>query len=204
MKGVPASSSNYCGADSAGGGMSSRVKVIKIDPGNYVVTSSPNLILVTVLGSCIAACVRDPLAAIGGMNHFMLPYSECGEWGGISASLRYGNFAMERLINDILRGGGKRSRLEAKLFGGAEMIGGGVIGLRNAEFVQTYLRLEGIQTLAQHLCGKHARRVHYLAVSGQAFMRQLPLRDVSVASEETRHRAALADSDLSGTVELFD
>jgi chemotaxis receptor (MCP) glutamine deamidase CheD len=107
---------------------------IRINPGGHYVTSG-NELLVTVLGSCVAACIRDPVAGIGGMNHFMLPQSDSGIWGIASASMRFGNFAMETLINDILSQGGHRDNLEIKVFGGAAIIGNmAPIGISNADF----------------------------------------------------------------------
>jgi len=177
---------------------------IKVDPGDYVVTRKPEHVLVTVLGSCIAACLNDPFAGIGGMNHFMLPSSTHGAWSGATASLRFGNFAMERLINDILRGGGHRNRLQAKLFGGASMVGGGKVGASNVDFVLSYLQAEGIEIVGGDLHGQHARRVHYEAVSGRALMRSLPREDQAVARTETSLAAALERQKLEGDVELFD
>ena len=107
--------------------------VVKLAPGDHVISGAPDTLLLTVLGSCVAACIRDPLAGVGGMNHFMLPESPDGRWGRAAYSLRYGNFAMEQLINGILRQGGRRERLEVKIFGGAR-IGPdtSAIGERNA------------------------------------------------------------------------
>ena len=144
--------------------------------------------IVTVLGSCIAACIRDPIAQVGGMNHFMLPESDDGAWGAASASLRYGNFAMERLINDILCRGGHRSRLEIKVFGGARMIGNtALIGPQNADFVEAYLKDEGLPIAAAHLRGAHARRVHYFPLTGRVRMLEMP-RDRN-RSRQSRDKA---------------
>jgi len=179
------------------------VVVQKIEPGAYAVTRQPDHVLVTVLGSCIAACVRDPLAGIGGMNHFMLPSSTRGDWSGTPASLRYGNFAMEQLINDILRGGGARHRLQAKLFGGAAMLEGSLIGDSNASFALSYLEAEGIRIVGSDLRGRHARCVQYEPVSGRALMRNLPRADQEIARHESSYAATLARKPVEGTVELF-
>lgn len=97
----------------------------KILPGEYYV-SNQNELITTVLGSCVSACIRDPVAGIGGMNHFMLPNSERGNWNGkhsiASNATRYGNFAMEHMINDILKHGGERGNLEVKVFGGGKSL----------------------------------------------------------------------------------
>jgi len=113
---------------------------VKVFPGDHYVTAIADEMLVTILGSCVTACIRDPLAAVGGMNHFMLPEATGAGWDTASASMRYGNVAMERLINDILARGGARQRLEIKVFGGGNVMNGTTnIGHRNAEFVEQYL-----------------------------------------------------------------
>jgi chemotaxis protein CheD len=177
--------------------------IVKVDPGAYAVTRQENHVLVTVLGSCIAACLRDPLAGIGGMNHFMLPSSAHGDWSGTPASLRYGNFAMEQLINDILRGGGARHRLQAKVFGGAAMLAGSGIGESNADFALSYLEAEGIRVVGSDLRGRHARCVQYEPISGRALMRSLPRADLEIARHESSYAASLARKPVEGTVELF-
>src|SRR5262249_31142777 len=94
--------------------------MVRLLPGAYYVTDAVDEMIATVLSSCISACVRNPHTGYGGMNHFMLPESDSGEWNGVSAALRYGNYAMEALINDVLRSGCARRDLEIKLFGGAK------------------------------------------------------------------------------------
>ena len=179
--------------------------MVKVNPGEHYVTRSAEEMIVTVLGSCIAACIRDPVAGVGGMNHFMLPESTSGSWGNASASLRYGNFAMERLINDILCRGGQRTRLEVKVFGGAGMIGsGGSVGRQNAEFVETYLRDEGLHVAARHLRGNHARRIHYLPLTGRVRMLEMRREDDGVAVAEAGYRSTLGTEPAGGSVELFD
>lgn len=181
------------------------MKTIKIGPGEHYVTRHSDELIVTVLGSCIAACIRDPLAKVGGMNHFMLPASESGAWGRISATMRYGNFAMERLINDILCRGGQRSRLEVKVFGGAAMLAtSATIGRQNADFVEQYLKEENMPISARHLRGLHARRVEYNAVTGKVMMLELISDQATVASAESRFRGTIASEPDSGSIELFD
>jgi chemotaxis protein CheD len=177
---------------------------IRINPGGHYVTGRDEM-LVTVLGSCVAACIRDPVARIGGMNHFMLPQSDDGAWGIASASLRFGNFAMERLINDILGHGGFRQNLEIKVFGGASIIGNGAqIGLRNAEFVETYLREERLPIAAANLRGAHARCIHYYPHNGLVRMLEMPRVEPSVAEIELNYVAQLRTEPVSGSVELFE
>ena len=135
---------------------------VKVFPGDHYVTADAGEMLVTILGSCVTACIRDPLAGVGGMNHFMLPESAGSGWDTASASMRYGNVVMERLINDILKRGGARERLEIKVFGGGNVMNGTTnIGHRNAEFVEEYLAAEGLPIAAHHLRGNLPRRVHY-------------------------------------------
>ncbi len=160
--------------------MQGPMKLIKIGPGEYFVTRQAGDVIATVLGSCVCACIRDPLAGIGGMNHFMLPESSTGQWGpdqwGVAeTAMRYGNFAMARLINDILCGGGVRERLEIKVFGGAAMVGrGGGVGAQNADFIEAYLGGKNLGVAAHHLRGAHARRIDYWPLSGIARMLELP------------------------------
>jgi chemotaxis protein CheD len=183
----------------------SRSTAIKINPGGHYVTRDKNDMIVTVLGSCVAACIRDPLAGVGGMNHFMLPESDDGAWGAASASLRYGNFAMERLINDILCRGGHRSRLEVKVFGGARLFGNGAqVGPQNADFVEAYLKEEGLRIAAAHLRGEHARRIHYFPHTGVVKMLELPRTEASLATIEIGYGASLRSQPSAGSMELFD
>ncbi len=179
-----------------------RMPSVKVFPGEHHVTRNAGEMLVTVLGSCVAACMRDPVARVGGMNHFMLPASESGDWGVAAASLRYGNFAMETLINDILKCGGRRERLEIKLFGGANVLAGGLaIGHRNAEFAETYLADEGLRLIAKDLRGDLPRRVHYLPETGAAFVQTLR-RETRL--KEREYAATLPAEAECGAVELFD
>lgn len=155
-------------------------RVLKLNPGEHAVTQDPETLLLTVLGSCVAACIRDPSAGVGGMNHFMLPESTDGRWGGGGSSLRYGNFAMQQLMHDLFRNGGRRERLEVKVFGGARIGQDAAnIGSRNADYVEQYLKAEGIVPVVRRLRGHRAQRVAYLPVSGRAFM--VELEDASLA-----------------------
>jgi len=182
------------------------VTAVKVFPGEHYVSRSPGEMIVTVLGSCVAACVRDPFLCIGGMNHFMLPESHDGQWGNASASLRYGNFAMERLINDILGLGGFRGRLEIKVFGGANVLTNGtMIGHQNSEFIENYLKAEGLPIAAQHLYGTHPRRVHYFPSTGQVSMLELRRKsDLEIVSAERAYRETLDHTPVAGSVELFE
>jgi chemotaxis protein CheD len=146
-----------------------QAKKIHVIQGEHYVTDDPEVMLTTVLGSCVAACLRDPEAGIGGMNHFLLPDSDSSV-GGVA--VRFGAHAMELLINDILRRGGNRHRLQAKLFGGGRMFDGlSDVGESNASFAERFLRDEGVPVLGGSLRGSQARRVQFWPVSGRALQR---------------------------------
>ena len=143
-------------------------KRVHVGQGEHFITSDPNVVLSTILGSCVAMCVRDPLAGVGGMNHFMLPEGA----GGGSEAGRYGSFAMELLINDMLKAGARRDRLEAKLFGGGRMFDSlRDVGRSNADFAEKFLRDEGIPVVGGSLRGDGGRRLHYWPVTGRALQR---------------------------------
>jgi len=179
---------------------------IRVPPGAHHVSADPNALIVTVLGSCVAACIRDRIGGIGGMNHFMLPQSDSGNWGKATASLRYGNFAMERLINDLLMRGAKRENLEIKVFGGANVLNlDANIGWKNADFVEAYLATEGFAIAAQHLRGTYPRRVHYFPGTGKAQVLELRRReDLVVVEAERTYGRNLTSEPIDGSVELFD
>lgn len=175
--------------------------VVKVAPGDHAISAAPDTLLLTVLGSCVSACIRDPVAGVGGMNHFMLPESVDGRWGQAAFSLRYGNFAMEQLINGILSKGGRRERLEIKVFGGARLgPDSSEIGERNASYVEYYLKAEGLVPLVSELRGGRARRLAYVPVSGRAFMVELPPHAIPA---EVRSPALPARMPTFGSVELF-
>ncbi|WP_459616797.1 chemoreceptor glutamine deamidase CheD [Bordetella sp. 2513F-2] len=151
-----------------------KCKAVKILPNEYYVTHGEELMLSTVLGSCVAACVHDPVTGVGGMNHFMLP--EGDTQSPSSATMRYGAFAMEVLINELLKAGAARERLEAKVFGGGAVLSAMQqmnIGERNGQFVLNYLKLEGIPVRAQDLGDVHARRINYFPGSGKVMVRKM-------------------------------
>lgn len=140
---------------------------IHIVQGEYKVSGDPGVVVSTLLGSCVAACIRDPVAGVGGMNHFLLPGDESRDHEHDSE--RYGDYLMELLINGLMQKGAHRERLEAKLFGGARMMRGlSDIGRKNAEFAERYLRHEGITVVGKDLGGERGRRLQYWPVSGRA------------------------------------
>jgi chemotaxis protein CheD len=178
---------------------------VKVFPGEHYVTSDPDEMLVTILGSCVSACIRDPLAQVGGMNHFMLPEAAGGGWDTASDSMRYGNVAMERLINDILSRGGLRQRLEVKVFGGGNVMSSSSnIGHRNADFVETYLAEESLPIAAHHLRGNLPRRVHYFPLTGRVMLLELARTEQEdVARSERAYKSKIKVEPVAGSVELF-
>lgn len=182
-------------------------QALKVLPGEYLVTDR-DVMLVTVLGSCVSACMRDPLAGVGGMNHFMLPDAGDGgasSWGTESA--RYGSYAMEMLINDLLKRGASRSRLETKVFGGGAVLAGFTsnnVGQRNGDFVLNYLRNEGLTMNGKDLFDVVPRRVHYFPKTGKVMVKRLPsANDTDVLASERLYRSRLQESPTTGSVELF-
>ena len=174
-----------------------RATAVKILPGECYVTADPREMLVTVLGSCVAACLFDPVAGVGGMNHFMLPSSVDGFWGETAAAMRYGNFAMERLIGDVLAAGARRERLQAKVFGGAAFASSHSVGPQNAAFVERYLGEAGLPTAAHLLRPPHPLRVHFVPASGRAFV--LPIDDIEMVDRvETPYREAIVRDPPAG------
>lgn len=180
--------------------------VIRVLPGEHYVSENPEEVIVTVLGSCVSACIRDPLTGVGGMNHFMLPESNTGNWGTVSATMRYGNFAMETLINEVLKTGCTRDRLEIKLFGGGNVTPGNVrVGDMNGQFALNYLKYEGFAPAAHDLGGQHPRRIHYHPKSGK--VDRLLLRrddDKQYLKEENDYRSRLpGEVTTGGDIDLF-
>lgn len=172
---------------------------IHVVQGEQHVTADPDAVLTTILGSCVAACLRDPVAAVGGMNHFLLPGGDGRRSEG--DCVRYGVHAMELLVNALLQAGARRERLEAKLFGGARMIKGLTdIGALNARFAEDFLRREGLQHVGGSLGGESGRRIQYWPVSGRARQVFLSQETQAVMAQETRVRTPPVDS---GSLELF-
>jgi chemotaxis protein CheD len=179
---------------------------VKLLPGEYFV-SHDDIVLTTVLGSCVAACMWDRNARIGGMNHFMLP-GDAGpaELDPVGSAGRYGVFAMERLINELIKRGARKVNLEAKVFGGGAVLKNFTalnVGRRNAEFVLQFLRTEGIRVASQDLLDVFPRRVAFLPISGRAFCRKLQQTDATIVSAEQQYNARLNCVKVGGDVELF-
>lgn len=180
------------------------IEAVKIFPGEYFVTAR-NMMLVTVLGSCIAACIRDRTTGMGGMNHFMLP----GDGNDLlSSSARYGAYAMEMMINELLKMGAKRGNLEAKIFGGGNVVRGFTVanvGERNAEFAFNYLRTEHIPIVAQDVLDIYPRKVYFFSHSGKVLVKKLrSMHNNTVLEREQVYSSRLKVAEVQGEVELFD
>lgn len=178
----------------------------KILPGEYYATAR-DMLLVTVLGSCVCACIRDKKSGIGGMNHFMLPDSGKDQNNPLGESARYGTYAMEILINQLLKMGARRQNLEAKVFGGGAVLRGFTVanvGQRNAEFVLSFLETEKIHVAAQDLLDIYPRKVYYFPKTGRVRVKKLRIvHNDTIINRETEYGSRLHYSDLGGDVELF-
>jgi len=181
-----------------------QIEAIKILPGEYFVTGR-QVVIVTVLGSCVSACIYDRGAGVGGMNHFMLP--DHHEGGLLSESARYGAYAMEMLINNLIKAGAARSRLEAKIFGAGHILAGMSqtdIGARNAAFTLNYLENEGIPVKASDLLDIHPRKVYFFPAEGKVLVKKLKsLHNSTIAQRELEYEAMLERVKVEGSVDLF-
>lgn len=178
---------------------------VKVLPGEYFVSQS-DMVLVTVLGSCVSACIRDRQLGIGGMNHFMLPDTGTRD-ETYSPSARYGAYAMEVLINHLLKSGARRERLEAKIFGGGRVmasLAGSDVGKRNVAFVQEYLKNERIPVIAEDLLDVYPRKVYYFPRDGRVMLKKMMhTRNNTVIEREREYADRLTAEPVSGDIELF-
>ena len=176
----------------------------KILPGEYYFTGR-DMLIVTVLGSCVSACIRDRATGLGGMNHFMLP--DGGDSGPVSASMRYGGYAMEVLINDLLKAGARREHLEAKVFGGGAVLRGLTalnVGERNAAFVTSFLKTERIPVLAEDLNDVHPRKVYFFPRTGKVLVKKLmQTHNDTLARRELDYARRLKVEPVGGEIDLF-
>jgi chemotaxis protein CheD len=182
----------------------------KILPGEYYVTCHDEAIT-TVLGSCVSACVRDPKRGVGGMNHFMLPQdspSSRSTWldPAVRLATRYGSYAMESLINDLLKVGAARERLEIKLFGGGRVLTSLTdVGARNIDFVHDFVRIEGLRIAAEDVGGMQPRKIIYFPAQGRVRVRKLrAIENRSIADREQIYLDSLGRQPDGGEVELFE
>lgn len=181
-------------------------EIASILPGEFFVSADP-MIVYTVLGSCISACVRDPIVGVGGMNHFMLPKPKeggCDSWG---ESTRYGSYAMESLINGILKRGGIKSRLEVKLFGAGKIYDGNIdVGASNTEWVLEYLRAEGLSVCKTDLGDMYPRKVYYFTESGRVLLKKLERlknRTIEIREQEYAAKIQTREQAAEEAVTLF-
>ncbi len=176
----------------------------KILPGEYYFTSK-DMVIVTVLGSCVSACIRDRVSGVGGMNHFMLPDSGSDD-SPVSASMRYGTYAMEILINELLKAGARRENFEAKVFGGGNVLRGFTainVGERNAKFVRDYLKMENIKITAEDLIDIHPRKVYYFPRTGKVLVKKLKLvHNDTLTQREREYASRLKKESMSGGGEI--
>jgi len=180
----------------------------KILPGEYYVTLDDEYII-TVLGSCVSACIRDKVYGIGGMNHFMLPENMDDKHGLMATSMseaaRYGNYAMEHLINDILKNGGRRENLEVKIVGGGRIIANMTnIGAKNIAFVQDYIKTEGLELLGEDVGDIYPRKVAYNPRSGKVKVKKMrSMHNGTVREREEKYMQSIEQKPVAGDVELF-
>ncbi|WP_020565713.1 chemoreceptor glutamine deamidase CheD [Methylosarcina fibrata] len=150
------------------------IDAVKILPGEYYATARP-ILIVTVVGSCVAACIRDRVSGIGGMTHFTLPIHDSYEEFG-NGQANHGNSAMELLINQLLAMGAQREHLEAKIFGGCDLLQSPEsihAGRRNCDFLRSYLELEKIPVLADDLLGHYPRKIYFFPGQGKVLVKKL-------------------------------
>ena len=179
-----------------------RNEAVKVLPGEYFVFEEEILIM-TTLGSCIAACIWDRERRIGGMNHFMLP-----EGGGAADSGRYGSYAMELLINELIKRGATRSTMEAKVFGGGAVVSGMNslnVGERNTKFVTDYLQTERIPIVSRDVMDVYPRKVCFLPASGRAMVKRLAAAnpEAIVAQDRAAAQKVVPPNSGGGSIDLF-
>lgn len=182
---------------------------VKIMPGEYYYTNE-NEYIATTLGSCVSACIWDEKHKVGGMNHFMLPLTDKDHadvtWGSLPTdATRYGNYAMEFLINEILKHGGDKAEFQVKLFGGGKVLeGAGNIGARNIEFVLDYVKTEGLNVVSQDLGDIYPRKVLFDPLTGRAWMKRIKdAADTTLKAREDEYRKTINVDKIAGDVDLF-
>jgi len=175
---------------------------VKVLPGEFFV-SHDSLAIMTVLGSCIAACLWDSRMRVGGMNHFMLPEGDSAD-----ASGRYGSYAMELLINEMMKLGARRETLQAKIFGGAQVMHNFTtlnVGERNTRFVQDYLATERIPVVSEDVLDIYPRKVVFFPVTGKVMVKRLAHAHPETLEQEVvrGNAATVARATSGGSVDLF-
>ncbi|AWL12102.1 Protein-glutamine glutaminase [Saliniradius amylolyticus] len=182
------------------------MSAVKILPGEFYVTHDPQTLIVTVLGSCVSVCLRDPVLGVAGMNHFLLPETNDTD-SIISASARYGSYAMELLINHLLKLGAKRDRLEAKVFGGGNVLRGVTVtnvGQRNVDFTLDFLGNEQIPIVASDLLQQYPRKVYFFPKDGKVLVKKIKsLHNATIIERESEYRLNIRKAPQGGEVDLF-
>jgi len=177
--------------------------IARILPGEYYVSTSDEMIT-TVLGSCISACIRDKRSGIGGINHFMLPGSSSGNQQYNDVATRYGGFAMEHLINEIFKHGGKRQNLEIKLFGGGNIISTLTdIGKRNIAFVRDYLRYETLPISTEDMGGAFSRKINYFPKTGRVMVKKMSTAATKYVEREKAYQHSIDEKPVISDIDLF-
>jgi chemotaxis protein CheD len=179
----------------------------KLIPGDFYVTRHEEVLL-TVLGSCVSVCIRDPASGIGGMNHFMLPRpppQEKDQWHGLSGTAtRYGTASMEQLIGNIIKQGADRARLEVKLFGGGRVLAGMTdVGRQNIEFAREFMHAERLIVASEDLGGVWPRQIQYFPRTGRARVRRLERADRQLAEREVHYLDVIEHKPKPGELDLF-
>ena len=178
----------------------------KILPGEFYFTNK-DMLIVTVLGSCVSACIRDRVSGVGGMNHFMLPDTGGNADNPVSASMRYGTYAMEVLINELLKAGARRENMEAKVFGGGNVLRGFTainVGERNAKFVLDYLKAEKMRVMAEDLNDIYPRKVYFFPRTGKVLVKKLKVEhNDTLRKREQDYASRLKSTSVGGEVDLF-
>ncbi|MCY7319694.1 MAG: chemoreceptor glutamine deamidase CheD [Ramlibacter sp.] len=183
-----------------------QVEAVKILPGQYYAASGDGAIT-TVLGSCVSTCLWDPLRRIGGMNHFMLPGDGEAAASPVAPSARFGVYAMEVLINEMVHLGADRRRMVAKVFGGGRVLQGFDaldVGAKNCQFVLEFLATETIPVVARDLLDVYARKLHFFPATGKVQLKKLHiLPNDTVNQREREYQSRLDHSPAGGEVEIF-
>jgi chemotaxis protein CheD len=184
-------------------------QTVKILPGEYYVSNGKEMI-VTVLGSCISACIQDEVTKIGGMNHFMLPmdksYNREQSVTDDMKAARYGNVAMERLINDIMKRGGNRQNMRAKVFGGGQITNNKIdIGAANIKFVYEYLNMEDIQILSEDVGDVYPRKVYFIPETNDVYVKKIQrMHNATIIKRESNYVDSLGKKETESQVFLFE
>lgn len=183
-----------------------KTQAVKVLPGQYYATDGEEMI-VTVLGSCVSVCLRDNYSGIGGLNHFLLPHDRSTSDSPLAESARYGVYAMELLVNHLLKLGAQRRRLEAKVFGGGKVIKDFTfanVGERNVSFVLEHLKQEGIPIVARDLLNIYPRKVHFFPSTGRVMLKKInSLHNTTLIEREKGYLRQVEHKPLAGEVDLF-